>query len=91
MYVHFEQAFWWTVSIEHDSVVFMCSPLRSCIRGYLVRRRGNSILLVNRYVEPVVCCSFPILRRQSIGGGDETAKMHRSGELLTKVTAVGAV
>eukprot|EP00904_Undaria_pinnatifida_P007041 jgi/Undpi1/3467/HiC_scaffold_16.g06839.m1 len=27
----------------------------------------------------------------SIGGGDDTAKLHKSGELLTKVTAAGAL
>ncbi|WP_411018623.1 glutaredoxin, partial [Salmonella sp. s29873] len=27
----------------------------------------------------------------SIGGGDDTARLHRSGELLTKVTEVGAL
>ncbi|CAN0061784.1 unnamed protein product, partial [Ascophyllum nodosum] len=27
----------------------------------------------------------------SIGGGNETAAMHKSGQLLTKVTAAGAV
>ncbi|CAM9659234.1 unnamed protein product, partial [Pylaiella littoralis] len=28
---------------------------------------------------------------ETIGGGDDTVRLHKSGELLTKVTAAGAV